>query len=221
MLNALLGEDGTLEPLKRLLIERTEGNPFFLEESVRTLVETKALVGQPGAYTLAMPLQALHIPATVQAVLAARIDRLPANEKSLLQSAAVIGKDVAFPLLHAIADLPDETLRRGAARWGLPSGRGDPQPGSGGSSGRPGILSWCWRIVEELCLARFAQGTDFRPQRPTSRGWTMMFKVDMDLSGNLQRMQLRDSTSENGFSMRIEPKGRRIQLDLSNRSFRR
>jgi predicted ATPase len=95
------------------LITRTEGNPFFLEESVRTLVETKALVGQQGAYALAMPLQALYIPATVQAVLAARIDRLPAEEKSLLQSAAVIGKDVAFPILHAIADLPEEELRRG------------------------------------------------------------------------------------------------------------
>ena len=71
------------------------------------------LAGQSGAYTLATPLEILHIPATVQAVLAARIDRLPADEKSLLQSAAVIGKDVAFPLLHATADLPEEELRRG------------------------------------------------------------------------------------------------------------
>ena len=107
LLHALLGGAPDLEPLKQLLITRTEGNPFFLEESVRTLVETKALVGQQGAFALAMSLQALHIPATVQAVLAARIDRLPADEKSLLQSAAVIGKDVAFSLLQAIADLPE------------------------------------------------------------------------------------------------------------------
>ncbi|HVI86542.1 MAG TPA: AAA family ATPase, partial [bacterium] len=112
LLHALLGGTPDLEPLKRTLITRTEGNPFFLEESVRTLVETKALVGQPGVYALAEPLQPLHIPATVQAVLAARIDRLPAEEKSLLQSAAVIGKDVAFPLLQAIAELPEEELRR-------------------------------------------------------------------------------------------------------------
>src|SRR6516165_9253610 len=113
LLHALLGGASELEPLKQILITRTEGNPFFLEESVRTLVETKVLAGQQGAYTLATPLEILHIPATVQAVLAARIDRLPADEKSLLQSAAVIGKDVAFPLLHAIADLPEEELRRG------------------------------------------------------------------------------------------------------------
>jgi len=112
-LHALLGGAPDLEPLKQILITQTEGNPFFLEESVRTLVETKALVGQPGAYALAEPLQIPHIPATVQAVLTARIDRLPADEKSLLQSAAMIGKDVDFPLLQAIADLPQEELRRG------------------------------------------------------------------------------------------------------------
>jgi class 3 adenylate cyclase/tetratricopeptide (TPR) repeat protein len=112
LLHALLGGAPDLEPVKQILITRTEGNPLFLEETVRTLVETKALVGRQGAYTLALPLQKLHIPATVQTVLAARIDRLPADEKSLLQSAAVIGKDVAFPLLHAIADLPEEELRR-------------------------------------------------------------------------------------------------------------
>jgi tetratricopeptide (TPR) repeat protein len=113
LLHALLGGAPDLEPLRQLLITRTEGNPFFLEESVRTLVESKAVIGQPGVYTLAMPLQALRIPATVQAILVARIDRLPADEKSLLQSAAVLGKDVAIPLLHAIADLPEEELRRG------------------------------------------------------------------------------------------------------------
>ena len=59
-------------PLKSLLIARTEGNPFFLEESVRTLVETGALVGAPGAYRLTTPLDSLQVPATVQAVLAAR-----------------------------------------------------------------------------------------------------------------------------------------------------
>ena len=75
-LTALLGDDPGLVPLKQLLIARTEGNPFFLEESVRTLVETGMLVGQPGAYRLAQALQTLQVPATVQAVLAARIDRL-------------------------------------------------------------------------------------------------------------------------------------------------
>jgi class 3 adenylate cyclase/tetratricopeptide (TPR) repeat protein len=91
-----------LHDLKRFLIERTEGNPFFLEESVRTLVETGALVGERGAYRLAAEVAGIRVPATVQAVLAARIDRLPADEKRLLQTAAVIGKDVPFALLRAI-----------------------------------------------------------------------------------------------------------------------
>ena len=113
LLNALLGEDRTLEPLKRVLIERTEGNPFFLEESVRTLVETQVLVGERGAYRLAKAPDAWQIPATAQAILAARIDRLAPEDKRLLQAAAVIGKDVPFALLQAIADMPEDSLRRG------------------------------------------------------------------------------------------------------------
>ena len=115
LLQALLGDDPSLAPLKPLLIARTEGNPFFLEESVRTLVETGVLVGERGAYRLAQPLPTMQVPATVQAVLAARIDRLPAEEKRLLQTAAVIGTEVPLPLLQAIAELPEEALHRGLA----------------------------------------------------------------------------------------------------------
>ena len=115
LLQALLGDDPSLESLKRLLIERTEGNPFFLEESVRALVETGVLVGVPGAYRLAQALPAIQVPATVQAVLAARIDRLPPEEKRLLQTAAVIGTEVPFALLQAIAELPEEALYHGLA----------------------------------------------------------------------------------------------------------
>ena len=114
-LQALLGDDPSLAPLKQLLIARTEGNPFFLEESVRTLVETGVLVGEPGAYRLAQALPTIQVPATVQAVLAARIDRLPPEEKRLLQTAAVIGTEVPLPLLQAIADLPEAALHRGLA----------------------------------------------------------------------------------------------------------
>ncbi len=116
LLGAILGKGAELEPLKRALIERTEGNPLFLEESIRSLVESGALVGEPGAYCLAQPIETLRMPATVQAVLAARIDRLPAADKRLLQSAAAIGTDVAFALLAAIAELPDDDLQRGLAR---------------------------------------------------------------------------------------------------------
>ena len=115
LLQALLGDDASLQPLKQRLIERTEGNPFFLEESVWTLAETKALVGERGAYRLAQALPSIQVPATVQAVLAARIDRLPPEDKRLLQAAAVIGRDVPFPLLQAIAEGPEEALRRSLA----------------------------------------------------------------------------------------------------------
>src|SRR5262249_843686 len=131
VLQALLGDDvgatgGTggqgmvpvrspLQDLKRLLIARTEGNPFFLEESVRALAETGVLVGERGAYRLAHTLQNLQVPATVHAVLAARIDRLPPEEKRLLQTAAVIGMAVPLPLLQAIAEAPEESLQRSRA----------------------------------------------------------------------------------------------------------
>ena len=115
VLQALLGDDPSLEPLKQLLIERTGGNPFFLEESVRTLVETGVLVGERGAYRLAQALPTIQVPATVQAVLAARIDRLPPEEKRLLQTAAVIGTEVPLALLQAIAEEPEEVLHRSLA----------------------------------------------------------------------------------------------------------
>src|SRR6266571_2383936 len=115
LLQALLGDDPSLAPLKQLLIARTQGNPFFLEESVRTLVETGVLVGEPGAYRLAQALPTIQVPATVQAVLAARIDRLPLEEKRLLQTAAVVGTEVPFALLRAIADMPEATLHSGLA----------------------------------------------------------------------------------------------------------
>jgi tetratricopeptide (TPR) repeat protein len=113
LLQALLGDDASLKPLTPLLISRTEGNPFFLEESVRTLVETGVLVGTPGAYRLAQAVPSMQVPATVQAVLAARIDCLPPEEKRLLQTAAVIGMEVPLPLVQAIAELSEEALHRG------------------------------------------------------------------------------------------------------------
>jgi class 3 adenylate cyclase/tetratricopeptide (TPR) repeat protein len=111
LLDALFGDDPGLAPLKQLLVKR--GNPFFLEETVRTLVETNALAGDRGRYRLAQPIQAIQVPATVQAMLAARIDRLPSEDKRLLQVASVVGKDVPFTLLQAVAELQDGALRRG------------------------------------------------------------------------------------------------------------
>jgi len=112
LLHNLLGDHATVAPLAPVLIDRTQGNPFFLEESVSALAETKVLVGERGGYRLGRPLSEIQMPPTVRAVLAARIDRLPPEDKRLLQSAAVIGKDVALPLLATIADQSVEELGR-------------------------------------------------------------------------------------------------------------
>jgi predicted ATPase len=86
---------------------------LFLEESVRTLVETRDLVGERGAYHLAKPLFSLQVSVTVQAILAARMDRLSGEAKRLLQAAAVIGRDVPLSLLQAIVEQPEEEVRHG------------------------------------------------------------------------------------------------------------
>jgi tetratricopeptide (TPR) repeat protein len=116
LLGVLLGPDGSLEPLKDTLIARTEGNPFFLEESVRSLAETGALLGERGAYRLAQPQPSIQVPATVQAVIAARIDRLSATDKTLLQTASVLGKDVPLGLLQGIAKVAEDELHAAIGR---------------------------------------------------------------------------------------------------------
>jgi predicted ATPase len=113
LLHGLLGAHPALTSLCQLLIARTEGNPFFLEESVRTLVETGILVGEPGAYHLVQALPAMQMPTNVQTVLSARIDRLPPEIKRLLHMAAVIGMEVPVPLLQAIAELDGKTVHDG------------------------------------------------------------------------------------------------------------
>ena len=113
LLAALLGPDPGLAPLTQMLVKR--GNPFFLEETVRTLVETGVLVGERGAYRLTRSVESLQVPSTVQTILAARIDRLPQEEKQLLQAASAIGKDFPYSLLSAIVQQPEDTLRRALA----------------------------------------------------------------------------------------------------------
>ena len=105
LLRALLGADPALAAVKQQLIARTEGNPFFLEECVRMLVDEGALAGTRGAYRLVKPVQTIRMPDSVQAVLAARVDRLEPDDKRLLQCAAVIGDHVRAALLEAVADM--------------------------------------------------------------------------------------------------------------------
>lgn len=115
LLAALLGEDRTLVPLKQRILEKTEGNPFFMEEVVQTLVEEQSLLGEAGRYRIVETPATLHIPTTVQGVLAARIDRLPIDEKELLQALAVIGHEFPFSLIRRICgeeSVRDDELRR-------------------------------------------------------------------------------------------------------------
>ena len=116
LLSTLLGDDASLDRLKAMLREQTAGNPLFLEESVQALVETASLTGTRGAYRLSQPLPMVHIPPSLLPLIAARIDRLAPADKQLLESAAVIGKDVPVVLLEATADLAEDDLRMGLAR---------------------------------------------------------------------------------------------------------
>src|SRR5271169_2165368 len=109
MVHELLGGDASLQSLKRLIIDKTEGNPFFMEEIVRALVEQGVLV-RNGATRLTKPLTEIRIPPTVHGILASRIDALPASEKGLLQTLAVIGKDFPLNLVKHITASPDDQL---------------------------------------------------------------------------------------------------------------
>jgi class 3 adenylate cyclase/tetratricopeptide (TPR) repeat protein len=111
LLVSLLGTDAGLLPLKNFLARRARGNPFFVEEIVRSLIDTATLTGSPGSYRLARPFSESDVPATVQAVLAARIDALAPDEKRLVQEAAVVGHDVPFGLLQAISGIAAHKIR--------------------------------------------------------------------------------------------------------------
>ncbi|HEY6418439.1 MAG TPA: adenylate/guanylate cyclase domain-containing protein [Candidatus Binataceae bacterium] len=111
MLKALLDDGRELAPLKRVIMEKTEGNPFFMEEIVQALFEQGALL-RNGSIKLAKSLSNIQIPSTVQAVLASRIDRLPPEQKDLLQTLAVIGKEFPFRLVSEVTGKADNELQR-------------------------------------------------------------------------------------------------------------
>jgi len=115
MLSMLVGDGVELDPLKRLISERTEGNPFFIEEMVQALFEDGVLVGN-GVVKLAKSMNVVKVPATVQGVLAARIDRLSAEDKELLQTLAVLGQEFPLGLVKHVTFTSDDTLERGLSR---------------------------------------------------------------------------------------------------------
>ena len=115
MLSALLGDGSDLAPLKHLIIERTEGTPFFMEEIVQVLFEDGVLQ-RNGAVKLVRSMNAVKVPATVQAVLSSRIDRLSAEEKELLQSLAVLGREFPLGLAQRVTAKSEDELERMLAR---------------------------------------------------------------------------------------------------------
>ncbi|MBM4258076.1 MAG: zinc-ribbon domain-containing protein [Deltaproteobacteria bacterium] len=116
LLTTLLGDGPGREPIKQFLLEKTEGNPLFIEEIVRALVEQGVLVRDAAGKApfpvplLTKPLDEIQLPPTVQGILSARIDRLGAPEKSLLQTLAVIGKRFSLNLVKRIATIPEPEL---------------------------------------------------------------------------------------------------------------
>lgn len=111
LLDTLMGISTQLDELKHLLIERSAGNPLFVEESVRSMLETGFITGEQGSYQQAGTLEKLTLPATVQAIIAERIDRLTPTEKQLLQTAAVIGSSLPMAVLQSVIKRPDDELQ--------------------------------------------------------------------------------------------------------------
>ncbi len=111
MIADLLGDASELDALRQLIMDRTEGYPFYIEETVQGLVEEGVLEGERGAYRLTVPVHRITVPPTIQSVISARIDRLPADAKRLLQTASVIGKDFELTLLREVADMNEASIQ--------------------------------------------------------------------------------------------------------------
>jgi class 3 adenylate cyclase len=116
MLDHLLGGDASLQPLRRRLIERAAGNPFFTEELVRALIEQGVLSGPPGQYRAPASAQDAPLPSTVQSLLGARIDRLDEVDKLLIQAAAVVGREFPLPVVASIAEMTVDVARASVHR---------------------------------------------------------------------------------------------------------
>src|SRR5215510_6215065 len=112
LLSALLGDAPALHPLRHLILAKTEGNPFFMEDVVQTLIEEQVLGGERGHYRLEKAPTDLHISPTVQGILSARIDRLAADEKDLLHQLAVIGRQFPLSLVQQVVTQSEEELYR-------------------------------------------------------------------------------------------------------------
>lgn len=118
---SMLGDDESVQGVVAELVERADGNPFFLEQLVITLIDDGSLVGTPGAYRLTKPLEELRPPGSIAAVIGARVDRLPAAAKGALEAAAVLGDPITRNLIAAMQDFEPEPAEQ-LLRLGVASG---------------------------------------------------------------------------------------------------
>ena len=116
LLEVLLGDNSSVRASVKLIAERTDGVPLFIEETVQALAQSGTLTGSLGDYAAVSEITGLRVPATIQSVIAARIDRLAASERWLLQNAAIIGRDVSLKILASIAGLDEETAAGGVLK---------------------------------------------------------------------------------------------------------
>jgi class 3 adenylate cyclase/tetratricopeptide (TPR) repeat protein len=116
LLRDLLGKDPSLSLISRHIAVRARGNPFFIEELVRSLVERNGFEGERGAYRLAGGVDTIPLPATIESLLAARIDHLDEPARQVLQYAAVIGQEVPVAILQSVTGWPSATLTEALTR---------------------------------------------------------------------------------------------------------
>lgn len=111
ILSSVLGNDKSIVPLARMIITKTEGNPLFIEEIARSLLDEGSVVIEQGTVKLVRPLDTIRLPPTVQGILAARIDRLPVEEKNLLQTLAVAGDEVPLAIVRRALPMDEDVSR--------------------------------------------------------------------------------------------------------------
>jgi DNA-binding SARP family transcriptional activator len=116
LLRMLLGDDSSVRGPAAFIAERTDGVPLFIEETVQALAQSGALTGKPGAYAAGGEITSPRVPATIQSVIAARIDRLAPSERWLLQNAAIIGRHVSLKVLATVAGLDEEAASEGVLK---------------------------------------------------------------------------------------------------------
>jgi len=174
LLSGLLGDDPSLALVARNIAERAQGNPFFMEELVRALAERGDFEGERGAYRLKAGIDAIPLPPTVQAVLSARIDQLVESSRQILQTAAVIGREVPLAILQRVAGLSADQvaealrqLRRSELLYELP------RPG-------PGDHAFRHPLIQEVAYRSLLQGRRIALHREVARALEQEFAARLD-----------------------------------------